>query len=124
MRISSLPKLANAFWVRSVTLWPTTIATVSVETTSSRPDSEFAAHSVLKCIVGFHRQQREPMVVILGDGADERMLVGVTDLEVLALPARLDDHPWSSSVARCSVPGSLALFRCMVQRSKMLASTV
>ena len=48
--MSSQPRLANAFWVRSVTLCPTAIATVSVETTSGLPNSERPAYSALKCI--------------------------------------------------------------------------
>ena len=48
--MSSQPRFAKAFWVRSVTLWPTAIATVSVETTSGLPNSERPAYSLLKCI--------------------------------------------------------------------------
>ena len=50
MRISSQPRLAKAFWVMSVTLCPTAMATVRVETTSGLPNSDFAAYSLLKCI--------------------------------------------------------------------------
>ena len=48
--MSSQPRLANAFWVRSVTLCPTAIATVRVETTSGLPNSDCAAYSLLKWI--------------------------------------------------------------------------
>ena len=50
IRISSQPRFANAFWVRSVTLCPTAMATVSVDTTSGLPNSDRAAYSALKCI--------------------------------------------------------------------------
>ena len=48
--MSSQPRLANAFWVRSVTLWPTAIATVRVETTSGLLELRARGVLALKCI--------------------------------------------------------------------------
>ena len=86
--MSSQPRLANAFWVRSVTLCPTAIATVSVETTSGLPNSDRrGVLGVEVHLVGVHRQQREPGVVGLADGPAERVLVDVADVEVLEEPS-------------------------------------
>ena len=88
MRISSHPRFAKAFWVRSVTLCPTAIATVSVETTSGRPNSDRAAYSALKCIwLVFIVSSVNHVLSASRDRPAERVSVDVTDLEVLEEPS-------------------------------------
>ncbi|MNC86305.1 hypothetical protein D3C83_19570 [compost metagenome] len=48
-RTLSQPRFATAFWLRSETLMPVTIASVRQLFTSGRPNSVFAAYAASKC---------------------------------------------------------------------------
>jgi len=72
-----------AFWLMSLTLMPTTIDNVRQLFTSGRLNSDLAAYSLSKCSgCWFTRDQREPGVVALGDGAAGTVLIDVADGEV------------------------------------------
>ena len=47
--MSVQPRLAIAFWLTSLTLMPTSNATVKGEATMQRPNSEWRAYSSSKC---------------------------------------------------------------------------